>query len=425
MDAWAEQTSLRLLEWMVATAPQASTALGQADSLLAPGSLDAQVVRQPCPASGLRQLASEDNYFGAWLRLRASSVPASADDHALSGDAARVDDYELLDDALTADLWLEWLASADSGGSAGLADENHSGDARQRLVRLVAATARLCLERRRAPRDANRQPDELSHADEITLAGDTARAIAYDMAYGLSHELNNPLANIASRARMLAEEETSERKRQLLSSIVDQAMRGGEMIADLMAVARPPMTEVASIDLPALLKDVVEKARPWASARGLTLTLELPDEPPLPAAARAVHSMALQPLVIGSDPAAVREALWALLRNALEAAAERIDVVLSLEPKDARAPAGAEPQSCEALAVVSILDDGAGLSEQARQHAFHPYFSGREAGRGLGLGLAKAQRIAREAGGYVTIDNLSAGGCAARIAWPCTAPSAE
>ncbi len=65
-------------------------------------------------------------------------------------------------------------------------------------------------------------------------------AALVELAYGASHEINNPLANIATRAQVLLREEPHPERRRMLSAIHAQAMRAHEMIADLMLFARPP-----------------------------------------------------------------------------------------------------------------------------------------------------------------------------------------
>jgi len=51
-----------------------------------------------------------------------------------------------------------------------------------------------------------------------------------------------------------------------------------------------------------------------------------------------------------------------------------------------------------------VVDDGPGISEAARPHLFDPFYSGREAGRGLGVGLAKAWRFVTNHGGAIAFD---------------------
>ncbi len=85
-----------------------------------------------------------------------------------------------------------------------------------------------------------------------------------------------------------------------------------------------------------------------------------------------------------------------MLRNAVEVARTQVAIELSSD--------------AEGL-MLAIVDDGPGLSEKALSCAFHPFFSGREAGRGIGLGLSKAQRIIALCGGNIALENVAPTGC--------------
>lgn len=230
---------------------------------------------------------------------------------------------------------------------------------------------------------------ESAFADRVAIE---AKRIAYDMAYGLSHELNNPLANIATRARLLAEDESDARRLSMLAAIVDQAMRGGEMLGDLMLFARPPQLKPVETPIADFLADIVRDGRPWIQSRGL----EFVDQ----------SCATCGTLSMRCDPTALREALWAILRNAIEAAKSCITLSTKMFP------------ASRSLIYISVVDDGSGFSEQALDRAFHPYYSGREAGRGLGLGLPKARRIAELHGGSLDVHNLPTGGSEACLAIP-------
>ncbi len=254
--------------------------------------------------------------------------------------------------------------------------------------------------------------------------------LAYDMAYGLSHELNNPLANIAARARLLAESEPDAARRRTLVSIVDQAMRGCEMIADLMLLARPPQITPQRIDLLELIDGIFKSSRPWAERRNIELSFTSFDSRKDGAPRNQSESGSpVERPVIMADRDTASEAIWAVLRNAIEAS--RNQVCLRVTATSA------------STVELIIEDDGPGLTDEAMLRAFHPYYSGREAGRGLGLGLSKAQRFMQLAGGYVTIHNrsreatpqrntrldapeITAGqGCIARLVWPIARLAAE
>jgi len=102
------------------------------------------------------------------------------------------------------------------------------------------------------------------------------------------------------------------------------------------------------------------------------------------------------PLTLDADPGQAQVALRCLLRNALEAA----------PPEGwAAVRAHADGDAVELL----VEDSGPGPSAADREHLFDPFYSGRKAGRGPGLGLCTAWRLAREHGGDVRFDAGAAG----------------
>src|SRR5438445_5320180 len=86
----------------------------------------------------------------------------------------------------------------------------------------------------------------------------------YNFAYGLSHEINNPLANITTRAQTLLVDEKDPDRRRKLATIVQQAFRAHEMIADLMLFARPPTLRPETVDLAKLTDSVVAEMQDQA-----------------------------------------------------------------------------------------------------------------------------------------------------------------
>ena len=195
-----------------------------------------------------------------------------------------------------------------------------------------------------------------------------------ELAYGASHELNNPLANISTRAQALMREEVHPERRSKLATIAAQAMRAHEMISDLMLFAKPPTLHVAQIDVSALVEQVVQECQGDAQAQSTSLVVNCLSEP-----------MALQ-----ADGTQLLVALKALVRNALEALASGGTIAIS-----AAVHLG---QCC-----LAVQDTGPGISPETRKHLFDPFHSGREAGRGLGFGLAKCWRIAEMHGGRLEV----------------------
>ncbi len=237
------------------------------------------------------------------------------------------------------------------------------------------------------------------------------RAALKQFAYGLSHEINNPLANISTRAQTLLRNEASPDRQRTLQRIVEQTMRAHEMVADLMFYAHPPEPQKRTVSLPKILRSVIKDADTSLSQRGIELTI----------------APSSQEVTVVADQAMLVEAVRALVRNAIEAIGcdGRVELAsFSETPPGERA--GGEPahssqadssQADRPHAVIVVRDSGPGLSDAARVHAFDPYFSGREAGRGLGVGLCRVERIAQLHGGDVSLQSGPAG-CVARFWFP-------
>ena len=98
--------------------------------------------------------------------------------------------------------------------------------------------------------------------------------------------------------------------------------------------------------------------------------------------------------LVRGDLGQVRVALIGLLRNAMEAAPAGGWAGVRYQKKDA-----------DALELI-VEDDGDGPAQSMREHLFDPFFSGRSAGRGRGLGLPTAWRLARQQGGDVRFDGV-------------------
>jgi signal transduction histidine kinase len=214
-----------------------------------------------------------------------------------------------------------------------------------------------------------------------------------ELAYGASHEINNPLANIAARAQTLLDDEEEPERRRKLTAIHRQAMRAHEMIADLMLFARPPKLVLARCELRQLVLKVVGELRELASETESEL----------------VYEFAGNPLELTADATQLGVAIHAVLLNALEAAGNGGRVEVSVAITGSRDDTKAE---------ITVSDNGPGISEQVRGHMFDPFFSGREAGRGLGFGLSKCWRIVTDHGGEIAVKRSGSGGAEISLLLP-------
>jgi len=206
-------------------------------------------------------------------------------------------------------------------------------------------------------------------------------------AYGAGHEINNPLANIAARAQSLLVDEVNPERRRKLATIVDQAFRARDMIGGLMVFARPPAPRPVDVGVHEVVRPAVEASRGLAESRGVRLQYSPPPTP----------------VGVTVDPGQVGEAIRALLHNAIESVDEGGRVVVE---------AGLAEGSG---VVVAVIDNGPGMDIR---HAFDPFYSGRDAGRGIGLGLPKALRLVELNGGRLSVDSRPAAGTRVLVELP-------
>lgn len=210
-------------------------------------------------------------------------------------------------------------------------------------------------------------------------------------AYGLTHEINNPLANIVTRSEQLQAGEPDAKRHDSLQRIIAQAMRAHEMISDVMFFAHPPRPEMGSLDVVSLIDEVAAGYRERCEQLDIDLQV----------AATSTADGSPAELRCVADASMLHDAIDALLRNAVEAIGSVGRIVIDSGRRSDKV-------------WVRVADSGPGLSEQARRHAFDPYYSGREAGRGLGLGLCRVYRIAKLHRGGASLSSGIAG-CVARI----------
>ncbi len=287
--------------------------------------------------------------------------------------------------------------SADGGTyelSAGVAPETHARD-RWRLNAGAAEQLQVLTHWLRRLERLKKREQQFEPALEAAKLESLK-----ELAYGAGHEINNPLANISARAQTLLAGERDPDRRRMLASIHTQAFRAHEMIADMMLFARPPQPKLESVDLVPLLTAVGEELAPLAREQNTQLAMNLPSGP----------------LKARVDPTQIAVAARALCVNALEALVSggRVELALSLAAARNGHPENSTLPSENIQ--IAVSDNGPGIPPEVRRQMFDPFYSGREAGRGLGFGLSKCWRIVTMHGGQIDVET-SPGNGARLIIW--------
>lgn len=206
-----------------------------------------------------------------------------------------------------------------------------------------------------------------------------------EFAAGAGHEINNPLGSIVGQTQLLLKQEEQTNRRQALATIGSQAWRIRDMIGDCMLFARPPVAELQDCELSDLVRQAAVKTVHSLEQLPDCLRFDLPS----------------MPLSGHIDPSQIRTLVNHLVRNAIEGsrnAANGVDISIALET--------------EANAIIlTIEDQGVGvIDERQQRHLFDPFYSGRQAGRGIGFGLPVCWQIARNHGGLILHEDLDDGG---------------
>lgn len=239
--------------------------------------------------------------------------------------------------------------------------------------------------------EVNRQ---LKSAQKELVRGRSLEMIA-DMAAGAAHELNNPLAVIAGRSELLAGAIEDEKIKSDLATIADQAHRCSEIVNELMAFAKPQRPNCQETDLAVLLERLRNDCLDESRLLSHQITLAISDAP----------------VLATIDPRQVEQMFAEIINNSLTA----------MDPENAKLHINCRRDATDERVVVSIEDNGCGMSAEVLEKSRAPFFSDRPAGRGRGLGLSRAIRLCEINGGKLFIESQPSVGTRVHIEFPASA----
>ncbi|MEY2544248.1 MAG: two-component system, NtrC family, sensor histidine kinase AtoS [Verrucomicrobiota bacterium] len=208
-----------------------------------------------------------------------------------------------------------------------------------------------------------------------------------DLAASMSHEIRNPLVAIKTFAQLLPERfDDPDFRKEFNKIVVSEIDRLDKIITQINNFAHPAELVFKPIDVRSSVKKGLEIAR---SRYGMNGKVEL--ETSLPSNL---------PRVLG-DETALAEVFAHLLANAAEASADRSNPRITLSAKSVRE--GKQP----AGVVVTVRDNGTGISPEIKEKIFSPFCTTKP--RGMGLGLPIVKRTVFDHHGRVEVDSTSKG----------------
>jgi len=226
--------------------------------------------------------------------------------------------------------------------------------------------------------DAKKMEEKMRHADRLAAVGELSASIA--------HEIRNPLASISGSVEILKQELNPEGENQrLMDLIVKESSRLSNILTDFLVYARVKTPNFGKVEINRLVSDVIEIARNHTSYREkIKLRSESDDTT----------------IYVSGDDEQIRQVLFNLVVNALEAIeSDKGSVKIKIE--------GNSPIYTDQV-ILSVIDDGGGMTREVKDRIFSPFFSTKK--EGTGLGLAIVRRLVDNMGGRIWVETSPHGG---------------
>jgi two-component system NtrC family sensor kinase len=207
-----------------------------------------------------------------------------------------------------------------------------------------------------------------------------------ELAAGIAHEINNPVAIMVEEAGwiedLLEEEdfkqgENLDEFRRAVTQIRNQGTRCKEITHKLLSFARKTDPQIQEIQLNDVIQEVVGVSEQRARFSNVKITTHLPPELP------AVHV----------SPTEMQQVFLNLVNNALDAMNQKGGKLDITSRSDGQ------------FAIVDVSDTGLGIPEAIMQRLFDPFFTTKPVGKGTGLGLSICYGIIEKLGGKITVNS--------------------
>ena len=237
------------------------------------------------------------------------------------------------------------------------------------LIDMVAREVAIHVERCEAEQQKERLQEQLRHADRLATLG--------QLAAGVAHEINEPLANILGFAQLAAKSpKLPKQAAEDMQKIVRNCLHAREVIHKLLTFARQMPPEKALIDLNHIVADGLYFLDSRCSKAGIEVIRKLDDDLP----------------EIYADASQVHQVLVNLIVNAIQAMRDGGAVTI-------------ETRKGHNSAWLIVRDTGCGMTDDVKQHIFNPFFTTKDVNEGTGLGLAVVHGIVASHNGHIVVNS--------------------
>ncbi len=230
------------------------------------------------------------------------------------------------------------------------------------------------------------------------------------LAGGIAHDLNNSLAPVLMGINLLRKESLSPESSRMLDLMDKSALRGSDMVKQILSFSRGVGGQLAAIDVRHLVEEMVRLAEKTFPRSIKILTM-------LPGDVARVRGNATQ----------LHQVLLNLCVNARDAMPE--GGTLTIEAANATLDSKSLPAgrglNAGAYVILKVSDTGHGIAPELLGRIFEPFFSTKELNRGTGLGLSTAVGIVKTHGGFLGVTSGVGTGSMFKVCLPALPPGAK
>lgn len=214
---------------------------------------------------------------------------------------------------------------------------------------------------------------------EQTAYQNDSLAMLGKLSASIAHEIRNPLTAIRGFIQLLHPYLHQLGKEEYAKIILAEIDRANDIIHEFLSSSKPSVPQVGMIPVSALLKEVVLLTESEALMKGRQINL---------------HPLQ-EDMVISGDVKQMKQVVLNMIRNAMEAVADREDDSMG------KIEVGARREGSEVRMFIS--DNGKGMDIRTLDRLFNPFFTTKE--NGTGLGLSVSDRIIKNHGGCISVSS--------------------
>ena len=243
------------------------------------------------------------------------------------------------------------------------------------LFIIVIRARRIVEDLRRTDRTRAELSDNLLHASRLAAVG--------ELASGIAHEINNPLAIISEEVGLVKDAlnpefklgKTLEDLKPSLDHIQEAVFRCRDITRKLLAFVRKTDLHLETYDIHLVIEDMLQGFYQHEIAVSNV---------------KIVKRFAGQPAMVRMDKNQIQQVFLNLINNAIDAIRERGEITITTAVRDGRVYA-------------SVSDTGVGMTQEQLNKIFLPFFTTKEVGKGTGLGLSISYGIIKSLGGNISV----------------------